>query len=399
MKTISSSQNTEVIPYQKVLVGDQEFLLLGTAHISQQSIEQVQQTIQAEKPDVVCVELDAGRLKALENPDRWKNLDIKAIIRQGQLATLVANLMLASYQKRMGEQTGVQPGKELYTAVLEAREHNIPVELIDRDVKITLKRAWGLTSFWRKFMLLGSLVESLFDRTEVTEEQLNEIKQQDTMSAMMDEFGAHYPQLRKAVIDERDHFLAGKLLKTQGKKVLAVVGAGHVPGIIKLLQGENTVTPEEELNQIPPSNSVLKWIGWGIPVLLLAALAVIGLRSGMEDVMQNVLYWILVTGTPAALGTSLALAHPLTILTGFVAAPFTTLHPLIGVSTFTALVQAILVPPRVYEVENISDDISHWKCWWKNRMLRIFLCFLLPGLPTTIGTFLGYKEIFGNALQ
>lgn len=384
----------EISNIHRIQLGDREIILLGTAHISQESISQVQESIRSERPDRVCVELDAGRLKALTEPDRWKSLDLKTIIRQGQLSTLVANLMLSSYQKRMGQQTGVRPGQELLVAVETAEELGIPFDLVDREVKTTLKRAWRLTPWYRRFTLLGTLLGSLFDRSEVTEAQLREIKQQDTLSAMMEEFGKSFPELKQVVITERDHFLAGRILAAQGKRVLAVIGAGHLAGIAKLLETGEKPQSEEVLTHIPKPSSAGKMIGWGIPLLIVGALVAIGFQKGLGAVGDSVVYWILMTGLPAAAGTALALPHPLTILTAFVMAPFTTLHPLLGVSTFTALAQALLMPPRVHEMESVGDDITKFAMWWRNRLLRIFLCFLLPGLPTTIGMVIGGIHIF-----
>lgn len=384
----------EISNIHRIQLGDREIILLGTAHISQESISQVQESIRNERPDRVCVELDAGRLKALTEPDRWKSLDLKAIIRQGQLSTLVANLMLSSYQKRMGQQTGVRPGQELLVAVETAEELGIPFDLVDREVKTTLKRAWRLTPWYRRFTLLGTLLGSLFDRSEVTEAQLREIKQQDTLSAMMEEFGKSFPELKQVVITERDHFLAGRILAAQGKRVLAVIGAGHLAGIAKLLETGEQPQSEEVLTHIPKPSSAGKIIGWGIPLIIVGGLVAIGFQKGLGAVGDSVVYWILMTGLPAAAGTALALPHPLTILTAFLMAPFTTLHPLLGVSTFTALAQALLMPPRVHEMESVGDDITKFAMWWRNRLLRIFLCFLLPGLPTTIGMVIGGIHIF-----
>lgn len=171
-----------------------EFILVGTAHISQESKDLVAKTIEEEHPDTVCVELDEGRLKSLEDPDRWKKTDLRKIIREHQLGTLIANLVLGSYQKRMGMQTGVRPGAELYGAVLKSREENVPTVLADRDIKVTLRRTWSCTPWYRKFSLIASLFASLFDKTEVSEEELRKIKSQDSLSTMMQEFGKRSPK-------------------------------------------------------------------------------------------------------------------------------------------------------------------------------------------------------------
>ena len=374
---------------RRLLLSGREYVLVGTAHISQESTDLVRRVIDEEKPDTVCVELDAGRLQALSEPNRWQSLNLKDVIRRKQLATLVVNLVLASYQKRMGMQTGVQPGSELQAAVTEARERGIEVVLADRDVKVTLKRAWACTPWYRKFKLLGGLLESVFDRSEVSEEQLREIRQQDTLSALMNDFGKSFPELKSVLISERDQYLASSIRNASGSKIVAVVGAGHLEGIQSILENSSPVPSEEELTHIPPPHPAWAFIGWGIPALILLSLVAIGFTKGLDVAASHALYWILMTGGPAALGTALAMAHPLTVVVAFVMAPLTTLHPLIGVGFFTALAQAYLCPPRVYEMENVADDFWKVSRWWKNRLTRVFLCFLLPGLPTTIGSLLG----------
>ncbi|MEE0876769.1 MAG: TraB domain-containing protein, partial [Fibrobacteraceae bacterium] len=214
---------------------DKEIFLIGTAHISENSRILVREVIENEQPDAVCVELDAGRLLSLDEPERWKTTDLKTVIKEKQLGTLVANLILGSYQKRMGNQTGVKPGAELYEAVLAAREKNIPIVLSDRNIKITLKRAWASTPWYRKFSLLGGLFASLFDKSEISEEELQKMKEQDTLNTLMQEFGKTYPEIKQVLIHERDLFLASSIDSAEGKKIVAVVGAGHREGIREIL--------------------------------------------------------------------------------------------------------------------------------------------------------------------
>lgn len=374
-------------------LGDRRIQLLGTAHVSQESVREVEEAIRRHCPDCVCVELDEKRLKALVEPDAWKKLDLIAVIKQGQLSTLVANLMLASHQKRMGLQTGVKPGAELLAAVQTAQELGIPVLLVDREIKTTLRRAWSLTPWRRRFLLGGSLVESLFDKTPVTEEKLGEMREQDTLSAMMDEMGKTFPEIREVVLSERDHFMVGRIRAAEGKRVLAVVGAGHRQGMLRLLETGAPTTPEEVLNHVPPRSPVWTWLGWAIPVAVVASMVWLGATKGTSVLGDNLLYWLLVTGVPAATGALLALAHPLAILTAFVMAPLKPFHPFVSSGTFVALVQAWLMPPRVHEMETVSEDLTRVGKWWTNRLLRIFLCFLLPGLPATIGMVFGVSHI------
>lgn len=376
------------------IADDKEFVLVGTAHISQESKDLVTQAIQEESPDTVCVELDEGRLKSLEDPDRWKKTDLKKIIREHQLGTLIANLVLGSYQKRMGLSTGVRPGAELYGAVLSARSAGIPIVLADRDIKVTLRRTWSCTPWYRKFSLIASLFASLFDKTEISEEELKRIRERDSLSAMMEEFGKTFPEVKSVLIDERDQYLASRIRHASGKKVLAIVGAGHVQGIRKILE-ENKPLPEEStLCQIKPSSPVFKILGWTITVAIIASIVGVGIHSGLEKAGEVTLNWFLYTGGGAMLGSIIAGAHPLAVLTALVVAPFTGLTPLIGVGFFVALVQAYLRPPRVAEFETVSEDIWKISRWWKNRVTRVILCFLLPGFPAIIGKIIALIGIY-----
>ena len=376
------------------IADDKEFVLVGTAHISQESKDLVTQAIQEESPDTVCVELDEGRLKSLEDPDRWKKTDLKKIIREHQLGTLIANLVLGSYQKRMGLSTGVRPGAELYGAVLSARSAGIPIVLADRDIKVTLRRTWSCTPWYRKFSLIASLFASLFDKTEISEEELKRIRERDSLSAMMEEFGKTFPEVKSVLIDERDQYLASRIRHASGKKVLAVVGAGHVQGIRKILEENKPLPEESSLCQIMPSSPVFKILGWTITVAIIASIVGVGIHSGLEKAGEVTLNWFLYTGGGAMLGSIIAGAHPLAVLTALIVAPFTGLTPLIGVGFFVALVQAYLRPPRVAEFETVSEDIWKISRWWKNRVTRVILCFLLPGFPAIIGKIIALIGIY-----
>lgn len=373
---------------------NREIILVGTAHISQESKDLVQQTIENESPDTVCVELDEGRMKSLEEPDRWKNLDLKTIIKQKQLGTLVANLVLGSYQKRMGDQTGVRPGSELQEAVQIAKDKNIPIVLADRQIKITLRRTWSYTPWYRKLALLGALIGSIFDKTEVSEEELRKIKEQDSLNAMMSEFGKSFPEVKKVLIDERDQFLASRIKNAPGKKVVAVVGAGHVNGISEIIEKNLELPSEESLSQIKKASIGWKILAWSIPVAIIASIIAIGFHSGAAKAGQISLQWAMLTGGGAMLGTILAGGHPVTILVSLLIAPFTGLTPLIGVGFFTALTQVYMRPPRVQEMETLNDDIWKVRRWWKNRVTRVFLCFLMPGFPAIIGKILAIFKIY-----
>lgn len=374
---------------------DKTILLVGTAHISQQSADLVEQVITGERPDTVCIELDEKRFTALSQPERWENLDLKQIIRKKQLSTLLVNLVLSSYQKKLGGQLGIQPGAELLAAAKAAENLDIPVELCDRDVRVTLRRAWKATSFFRKGYLMATLLASLFDKTELDEEKLTELRNKDVLSEMMKEIGEALPAAKHVLIDERDIFMAEKIKATPGKLIVAVVGAGHMQGIQRVIKEDNS-SRMEEINTIPPVSKGWKIAGWSIPAAILLSLGVIGFRQGAGEAGANALYWILANGIPSAIGAMIAFGHPATIISAFAGAPITSLTPVIGAGYVCAFVQVMTQPPMVKEFEAVSTDISTVRGWWQNRLLRIFLVFIMTGLGSSIGTWVGGYRIFTN---
>jgi len=380
-----------------VTLGDKTILLVGTAHISQQSTDLVREIIEQERPDAVCIELDAKRYAALAHRARWENLDLKQVVRDKQLATLMVNLILAAYQKKLGGQLGVLPGTELLTAAQTAEHYNIPVVLCDRDVRVTLRRAWRATTFIKKGYLLTTLLASLFDSTELDEEKVAELRSNDVLSELIRELGAALPHTKAVLIDERDVYMAEKIKQTEGRRLVAVVGAGHVAGIQRVIAQDRS-DEIAAISGLPPSSKTRQILGWAIPGLIIGSLILIGLRQGFAEFTANAVYWALAHGIPSALGALIALAHPVTIVSAFAAAPVTSLSPLIGAGYVCAFVQVMTCPPVVREFEDAGHDIGVFSGWWRNRLLRIFLVFLLTSLGSMLGTWLGGYRIVNTLL-
>ena len=348
--------------------------------------------IERERPDAVCVELDQRRFEALSQKKKWEALDLREVIRKRQLTILLLNLLLASYQKRLGGKLGVTPGSELLEAIEVAEECKVPVVLCDRDVRITLRRAWGSLSLRRKAMLLSGTAAA---GPEITEEELRRLRRKDVLSEFMQELGREFPELKRALIDERDAYLATKIRRAPGQRLVAVVGAGHLAGMAQALR-ERREADLEELERIPPVSPWWAVFGWGVTALVVGSIAYIGATQGLGAAGENALYWGLAHGIPSALGGILALAHPGTIASAFVAAPFTALSPVIGAGNITALVQAYLVPPRVYEFQTVGEDMQNVRLWWRNRLLRVFLVFIFTSLGSMLGTWIGGAKILSN---
>ena len=382
----------------RVVVDDREFILVGTAHISQKSADLVREVIETEQPDTVCVELDPQRYAALANERRWESLDLRTIIRNKQLTTLFINLILAAYQKRLGNKLGVMPGAELLEATKVAEAADIPISLCDRDVRITLRRAWHAMSFIERAKLMASALVGLVEGQEISEEDLTRLREKDVLSELMNELGRIMPVLKTVLIDERDTYLAEKIKASEGNKLVAVVGAGHVNGMIEALK-RNDPVDLAKIEVIPPVSPLWKIAGWGIPVLILGAIGYIGYSQGLGAAGDNLQFWILANGIPSAIGALIALAHPVTIISAFIAAPITSLTPVIGAGYVTAFVQAYFNPPLVREFHTVIDDVNTVSKWWSNRLLRILLVFLLTSLGSAIGTYVGAYEIITNLFQ
>ena len=393
-------EQTHSWPADVVVVetGGREVILVGTAHVSRESAELVRRVIEAERPDVVCVELDGQRHAALAQRRSFESLDLRQVIRSRQLAALVANLLLASWQRRMGGALGVMPGSEMLEAMRTAEALGIPTRLCDRDVRITLRRAWASLSLWRKSELLTTLLVSAFETPKLDEAELRRLRDQDVLSQLMAELAEAMPGLTRVLIDERDAYLAQRIREAPGRRVVAVVGAGHVAGMQRALTqaGEIDLTG---LETIPPVSPVWRWLGWSVPVLVAAGLTWIGVTHGAEVAGRSLGIWILANGLGCMLGAFLALAHPLTIAAAFFVAPVTTLSPLIGAGHVLAFLQAYVQPPLVSELETVSDDMSSPAAWWRNRLLRIVLVFALTTIGSLTGNYVGGYEIVSNLLR
>ncbi|MFI5308606.1 MAG: TraB/GumN family protein [Polyangiales bacterium] len=379
---------------ETLTLGERRLVLVGTAHVSQESVALVRRVIEREKPDVVCVELDQRRFEALSQKKSWEGLDLREVIRKRQLATLMLNLFLASYQKRLGGKLGVMPGSELLEAIEVARASGVPVALCDRDVRVTLRRAWGALPLTKKALLVSGALASVGETPEISEEDLRRLKRKDVLSELMQELGQAMPELKRALIDERDSYLATKIARSEGKTVVAVVGAGHLSGMMAALRAGADANLEE-LERIPPVSLQVKALGASVSALFLGVIVYLGATRGLHAARDNALIWALGRAIPASIGGVIALGHPLAIIAAFLAAPF----PIVGVGYTSALVQAYLVPPRVREFQTVSEDLNHVRAWWSNRLLRVFLVFIFTSLGRMLGTWLAGAKIVSNLLH
>jgi len=368
-----------------------EIVLVGTAHISQESVETVRRVIESEAPETVCVELDSQRYQALRDQSRWESLNLIQVIKGGQVPFLLANLALAAFQKRMGLQTGVKPGAELAEAAATAERLEIEVRLVDREIRTTLLRAWRKTGLWKKLNLVATMIAGLFEEQKLDEAELARLRQTDTLSAMLEEMGTLLPSVKTILVDERDLFMAHHIRNAPGTKIVAVVGAAHLPGILRRLREETSPQQIAEISVIPEKSKVSKAIPWAIPAVVMALFVAGFFLGDRERVAGAAVAWVLANGLLAALGTIFALGHPLSIAAAFVAAPITSLNPTIGAGMVTGLVQAFVAAPTVGDMQKVGDDLATLSGWWSNRMTRVLLVFLFSSLGSAAGTIVAFR--------
>lgn len=388
---------------QKVLeFGNRKITLVGTAHVSAESVSEVEKTIRELQPDCVAIELDEKRADSIQNPDKYRQLDIINVLKKHEGFLLLANLILSSFQKRMGNNTGVKPGDEMLTAMKVAEELNIPSVMVDRPIQITLKRAWGKNSFWGKNKLFASLLTSAFSKEEVSEDQIEALKEKNEMDSMMAELSEFMPVIKEVLIDERDQYLASKIWDAKGNNIVAVLGAGHLNGVSsyieKLAQGSAS-SNVESISEIPPKGFVGKLIGWLIPAVIIAFIVAGFIYGGVKAGTDMLTSWFLWNSIPAAIMTIIGLGHPVTILVSFISAPFTSLCPFIGVGFVAGIIQAIFCKPKVSDMETLQEDVTSLKGFYKNRILRVLLVFILSTIGSAIGTFAGGTDIIKSFTQ
>lgn len=371
-------------PITYLSYADKEIILLGTAHVSRESADLVKSVIEEQKPDTVCIELCASRYQSIRQKDRWQEMDIIKVIKEKKAFLLLSNLLLASFQKRIAKKFNVKPGQEMIQAIETAEALGAEVYLADRDIRITLSRAWRKMGLWSKLKLLFSVVLSVGEIDDITEDDIEKMKETDVLEALLSDVGKSMPVLRRILIDERDQYLAHKIQSAPGNRIVAVVGAGHVPGIKKVWSSEVDIA---ELETLPPKKKGIGIIKWIIPLLIIALIGYGFYRGGSNTGVHMITWWIMANGILAGLGALLAMAHPLTILSSMLAAPLTSLNPMIAAGWVSGLVEAFSRKPKVKDLERLSEDILSAKGFWRNKITRILLVVVFTNIGSSIGTF------------
>lgn len=395
--TVSDSITTLDLPRAAHLieVAGKRVFLVGTAHVSTSSVEDVRATIERVRPDSVCVELCQARYDSLTNPEAWRKLDILSVLREGKAHLLLGSLIMTAFQRRIASQLGVKPGAEMVAAIESARVLNASLVLADRRIEITLKRTAARLGAWAKAKVLSNLLAGLFVPDQIGEEEIEKLKEEAQLADALQALAREFPDAKETLIDERDRYLAQKIREAPGTTVVAVVGAGHVGGIEREIQQSR---PIADLDTVPGPGLVPRILKWAIPLSIVALLAYGFYTGGVARWRESMTTWILVTGSLSAIGALAALGHPLTIASAFVAAPLTTLHPLLAAGWFAGLVQAWIKSPTVEDLETLSDSITSLRGFWRHPVTRILLVVALTNLGASLGTFVAGAMIAAKTL-
>jgi pheromone shutdown-related protein TraB len=374
--------------------GDTTYYVVGTAHVSQKSVDEVRQVIAQVEPDVVCVELCKARYDALTKDSAFRDLDVFKVVREGKTLYLLAHLALSSYQRRLGASLGIKPGSELLAAVDAAKQRGTPVELIDRDIQITLRRTWKNLGLWKRAILMWSLLGGWGKKGEpVTEETIEELKEQKALSEMLTELGRAVPEVKKPLLDERDQYLVSKMREAGAgkRKVVAVVGAAHVPGMSAQLHER---IDRAVLDQIPPPSLVWRILKWAVPLAFLGLLVLLWSRTDdPASFAHTMLAWIVPTSIGAALFTLLGGGSPVSALAGALAAPIARVYPLVRTGIVVGIVEAWRRKPSVVDCERLPEDTQSMGGFWRNKVTRILIVGTLAGLGALLGFVVGVREV------
>lgn len=363
---------------ETVDLGDRKVTLVGTAHVSEESRQEVIDTIKEIKPDHVAVELDEDRFDSLRNKSGWKDLDVAEAIRDGKGSLLFLNLMLSIYQRRIGLEEGVKPGEEMLAAVEEAEENGIEYSLIDRDISETFERIREELGFWEKMNLIASLFA---DEVDV---EVEELKDDDMLGSIVKEMEEEFPSIKQVFLDERNSYMVDRLLEQDFEHAVVIIGAAHLDGMVEELKGNRKTFEENESIFKVPWMKILKY---GMPLAIIAGLGYSFYQIGYSTGVNATAFWILSNGILAMLGAIIARAHVATWLVSFAAAPLTSLDPALGAGMVASYFEGKFYPPKVEELESIAY-IENYRGLWSNQVGRVLLTLVFVTIGSASATFI-----------
>jgi len=360
------------------------FILIGTAHVSKESAEQVASIIKEERPDTVCVELCQSRYETLTKKKQWEETDLLKVIKEKKAFLLLFNFILSSFQKKIANRLGVKPGQEVLEAIKAANEIGAQIHLSDRDIRVTLSRTWRLMGFWTKLKLLTQVFTSASEIDSIKEAEIEKMKDLNVVESLISDVAKSLPEVGRVLIDERDQYLSQKIRQAPGDKIVAVVGAGHLPGIKRYWHKEIDTA---KLESLPPKGKFITIAKWLIPALIIGLIAGGFLVAGRQAGTHMVKWWIVANAVLSGLGAAAALGHPLTIISAIVAAPITSLNPLMAAGWVAGIVEVFFGKPKVKDFEALSEDLGSIGGFWKNKITRILLVVVLTNIGSSLGTF------------
>ncbi|MCR5097159.1 MAG: TraB/GumN family protein [Erysipelotrichaceae bacterium] len=374
---------------------DKQIYLVKTAHVSKSSVEDVERCIDEVDPDSICIELDEQRYEKMKNPDQWRETDLVKVIKDRQVGFLLVNLILSSFQKRMAKSLGSQTGGEMAAGIRLAEERNKNLILADRSIKTTFSRIWNSLAGKEKFKMLTGIIGSIFDEEEISEEDLQKLKEADALEAALMDIAKEFPTIKKVLVDERDQYLTEKIRTAPGSKIVAIIGAAHSLGIEKYINDDIDL---EALDRVEKKKGIASLLKYLIPLGIIVMIAYT-IFTNRDAGFEQIRSWILWNGGLSALGVLLALGHPLSILTAFIMSPLTSLNPLLASGWFAGLVEASIRKPKVKDFEDLGDDISTLKGFWKNRVTRTLLVVVFANLFSSLGTFISGIDIVKKFIE
>ena len=360
-----------------------EIIVIGTAHVSKKSIEEVCKVIEEERPDAVAVELDLRRFEALTG--KKQEINLLEVIKKGNLLLFLFQIFLSNLQKRLGKETGVSPGEEMLKAIEKAREIGADVLLIDRDIGITMKRLWNGLSFFEKLRLVYNFIRGKEEEFEV-----DEILEKNLIDCIINEFRKISPKAAKVLIDERDMYMALSLLNASEKyeKIVAVVGAGHKEGIERFLRNPPKIDVRELVEVKEKKIGVLKIFGFLVTAFALFLLISVFIKWGTSEFLSAFIFWFLVNGILSSVFAALAGGHVLSILTAFFVAWLTSLSPLLAAGWFSGIVEFFVRKPTQEDFEELLNAES-LREMFKNKAFKVLLVAALTNLGSGLGTVIG----------
>ncbi|MEZ4264932.1 MAG: TraB/GumN family protein [Myxococcota bacterium] len=366
--------------------GAKTYWIIGTAHVSSDSVREVREVIETVRPDTVCVELCKTRYESLTDESRWKKLDIFQVLRQGKGLLLLANLAMGAYQRKLGAELGVEPGAELLEGARAAADVGAELRLVDREIQVTLRRTWANVGFLKKAELVGAILTATVSNEKIDSTAIEDLKARAQLSEMLEEFARILPEVKAPLIDERDRYMISGVEEAPGERVVAVVGAAHVPG---MREAFGSTVDRAALDELPAPSRWGKVLKWLIPGLVLAAFAVGASRQGGQTLEAMLYAWILPNSIACAVLTALAGGKPLSIITGFIASPITSLNPMLGAGMVVGLVEAWSRRPTVQDAENINRDVQSLRGFYRNPFTRVLLVVFASTLGSALGAWVG----------